>query len=58
MNDLNIDLEMQEKIINIVSTIGFSKRLKGIIPQTLEAKIISDADMCDGIGAQGVIRTC
>lgn len=56
MENCNIDLETQEKIINIVKTIGYSKRLEGIIPNTLESCIVSDADMCDAIGAHAILR--
>ena len=45
-----------EKCIEIVKTIGYSKRLSGIIPDCIEGKIVSDADMADGIGLIGIIR--
>lgn len=41
---------IKEQVLNAVKTIGYSKRLKGISPTTLEGMIVSDADMCDGIG--------
>lgn len=47
----------KEQVLNALSTIGYSKRLKGIKPTTLEAMIVSDADMCDGIGANGILRS-
>lgn len=47
---------LQQKVLEGVSTIGFHKRLKGIIPHFLEAKIVSDADMVDAIGAIGLMR--
>ena len=50
------DLE-KNIIINSIKTIGFSKRLEGIIPQIIEAKIVSDADMLDGMGTTGILRT-
>lgn len=40
----------------IISTMGYSKSLRGIRPDSLEGKIVSDADMCDAIGASGAIR--
>ena len=44
------------KCIKIVETIGYSKRLKGIMPDCIEGKIVSDADMADGVGLIGIIR--
>ena len=48
--------EQKEKVISAIKTIGYSKRLAGISPETLEGKIVSDADMCDAIGATGILR--
>ncbi|MBO7644931.1 MAG: HD domain-containing protein [Alphaproteobacteria bacterium] len=45
-----------EKCINIVKTIGYSKRLKGIAAYGLEGAIVSDADMCDASGGIGMLR--
>lgn len=45
-----------EKCINIVKTIGYSKRLKGIQPYGIEGNIVSDADMCDASGTVGILR--
>ena len=44
------------KCIKIVKTIGYSKRLSGTTPNCIEGKIVSDADMADGIGLVGIIR--
>ena len=44
-------------IINYIKTIGYSKRLEGIVPSNLEAKIVSDADMLDALGVNGILRT-
>ncbi len=51
------DDNTKEQVLNAIKTIGYSKRLKGISPTTLEGKIVSDADMCDGIGAIGILRS-
>ena len=50
------DTEFCEHCINIVKTIGYSKRLKGIPAYGIEGEIVSDADMCDASGAIGMLR--
>ena len=45
-----------ETILQIIRTIGFSKRLEGVRPSTIEGMVVSDADMCDAIGAEGILR--
>ena len=39
-----------------IAAIGYSKRLNGRQPQRLAGQIVSDADMCDAIGAVGIER--
>lgn len=56
MNNCSIDENIQEQICLALSNIGYSKRLKGCCPTTLEGKIVSDADMCDALGANGILR--
>ncbi len=53
----NINSDTKSKIIEIIRTIGYNKYLEGIRPDTLEGKIVSDADMCDAIGSMGILRT-
>lgn len=50
------DSDFCEHCINIVKTIGYSKRLKGIQAYGIEGEIVSDADMCDASGAIGMVR--
>lgn len=57
MNKVNINKETQDKVLASLSCIGYSKRLKGIVPVNLEGMIVSDADMCDALGVSGVLRT-
>jgi uncharacterized protein len=57
MNSLNIDKNIQEKVLSSIKSIGYSKSLNGIRPTTIEGKIVSDADMCDALGVNGILRT-
>jgi uncharacterized protein len=56
MKDCKIDVTTQEQVLQAIHEIGFGKRLKGITPTSLEAKVVSDADMCDASGINGILR--
>ncbi len=56
MNEYDIEKDIQEQVCLALNNIGYSKRLKGCSPTTLEGKIVSDADMCDALGANGILR--
>ena len=49
MDDCNVDKALQEQVCDAINNIGYSKRLKGHSPTTLEGKIVSDVDMCDAL---------
>ena len=51
-----IDDGTKAQVLNIIKNMGYSKSLSGIRPKTIEGKIVSDADMCDAIGAEGILR--
>ena len=53
----SINDNIKEQVLNSIKTIGYSKRLKGIAPTTLEGMIVSDADMCDSMGCTGILRS-
>jgi len=53
----HVDEQTQSAILEIIRTMGYSKHLEGVRPKTLEGMIVSDADMCDAIGAMGILRT-
>ena len=57
LEQCSINDNIKEQVLNSIKTIGYSKRLKGITPTTLEAMIVSDADMCDSIGCTGILRS-
>jgi uncharacterized protein len=50
----NYPREKIEKVADAIRTHSYSKRL---IPETLEGKILQDADRLDAIGAIGIART-
>lgn len=55
--DNHVDDATSCAVLEIIKNMGYSNYLEGARPTTLEGKIVSDADMCDAIGAQGIIRT-
>jgi hypothetical protein cdiviTM7_00195 len=57
LSQAKIATSIRHSVLDIISHMGYSKYLKGIRPQTLEGQIVSDADMCDAIGTQGILRT-
>jgi uncharacterized protein len=55
MGECGVPQETMGKVGEIISTMGYSRLLDGIRPNTLEGKIVSDADMVDG-GATAIVR--
>jgi len=53
-NNFNLAQEDCDNIIHAIRTHSFSNNIS---PQTLEAKILSDSDKLDAIGAIGIFRT-
>lgn len=56
MNECNVTDDVQTQVCQVIANMGYNKALKGIRPQTIEGKIVSDADMLDAIGANGIVR--
>ena len=57
MNECGVEIKIKEQVCDALNNIGYNKRLKGCFPFTIEGKVISDADMCDALGANGILRT-
>lgn len=56
LNELSVEHDIGKIVVDNVAKIGYSKRLKGVVPPTIEGQIVSDADMCDALGANGILR--
>ena len=56
MNNLEISQEIQENVCSEIKKLSFRSALKGNTPETIEGKIVSDADKCDAMGAGGLLR--
>ncbi len=56
MSDCKVNKRLQDQVCLALNNIGYSNRLKGYCPTTLEGRIVSDADMCDILGAKGILR--
>lgn len=57
MTENHVEENKISQVCEIILTMGYSKFLQGIRPQTLEGQIVSDADMLDALGAVSVVRT-
>ena len=56
LNEQEMDPNSIDKICDIINAVSFSKN-KGKHPETIEAKIVQDADRLDALGAVGIART-
>lgn len=56
MDNCHIPEELKNSVLSSLKCIGYSNLLKGFRPTTLEGKIASDADMCDALGVNGILR--
>lgn len=56
MKDARVESNIQTEVLSELDCIGYSNLLKGKRPSSIEGKIVSDADMCDTLGANGILR--
>jgi uncharacterized protein len=56
LTDLKVDVELQNKIYDIVSLVSFKGGHADDKQKTLEGKIVQDADRLDVLGAIGIAR--
>lgn len=53
---VDVPQDIQDLVKSEIRCLGFNKALEGIRPKTREGQLVSDADMCDALGAQGILR--
>lgn len=56
MNEAGVPKSTQNDVVLEIQRIGYSNRLAGKTPATMAGKTVSDADMCDIMGATGILR--
>ena len=56
LNSALVPQGVADLVCGEVARIGYSKRLAGTVPATPEGRAVSDADMCDVMGATGILR--
>ncbi len=58
MDNFNLSINDRQKISHIIEKISFKGEKHDDKMDTVEGKIVQDADRLDAIGATGIVRTC
>ena len=56
LDEVGVPKKIKEHVLSELQSIGYSNLLKGNRPKTIEGQIVSDADMCDTLGANVILR--
>ena len=56
LDDKGVSSELTEEICRVINSVSFSRN-RGVKPDTIEGKIVQDADRLDALGAIGIART-
>lgn len=56
MAEVGVATDLCQAVLENIAAIGYSKRLNGQQPRRVAGQLVSDADMCDAIGAVGIER--
>ena len=56
MTKAGVAADLQDAVRYNIARIGYSRYLHGVRPERLAGQLVSDADMCDAIGACGIER--
>jgi uncharacterized protein len=57
LKKFDVNEDTTRRVIEVIRSMGYNKYLENIRPVSIEGMVVSDADMCDAIGAQGILRT-
>ena len=56
LSENQVPIQTIDQICAVINSVSFSKN-KGKVPESLEGKVVQDADRLDAIGAVGIART-